>query len=113
MTQAEINYIVKNVLGEALDTISPMLGISHIVINKFERKFPDLNNNRFKFDTTNGILECYYVKPFKGTLPSHWKEDEQFDTYQEKIFQFMLDENEKPIVDYYDITAITAIIGRD
>lgn len=107
MTNNEVEYTLSK-LGAPLDEISPMTSIGVIVLNKFERKFPNVHDRRFKFDMTNGILECYYAKE----IPSSMARNGYDDTYNNKYYRYDRNENGEFVVDYYDINAIVAIVGR-
>lgn len=113
MTKAEVKYTIETIYGENVKIITPLLSIESIIISKFEYKLPNINRNRFKFDTDNEILECYTVKPYNGIIPSSWVLNKDYDEYNGKYYRYLTDDKSgEPLVDYYSFDGIVSISGR-
>ena len=107
MTKTEVKYIIETLYGENVDIVTPLLSIESIIITKFEYKLPNINRLRFKFDTSNEILECYTVRPYSGEVKSNWVLHKDYDEYNGKIYRYLTDpESGEPCIDYYDFEGI-------
>lgn len=71
----------------------------------------DIANIRFRFDTTNDIMEVVYVRLFSrsGSTPPHGNYDAPVDGNTDIIFEYMCDANGDVVKDYYSFDAITTI----
>jgi hypothetical protein len=71
----------------------------------------EISNIRFRFDTTNDIMEVVYVRLFSrsGTIPPHNNYDAPVDGNTDIIFEYMSDSNGDVVKDYYSFDSITTI----
>jgi hypothetical protein len=71
----------------------------------------DVNNIRFKFNTSKDIMEVVYVRLFSrsGTIPPHENYDAPIDGNSDIIFEYMSDVNGDLVKDYYSFDSITTI----
>jgi len=110
MTKNDIQYIIGDTLGEALDTVTPLLSVRYITISKLENRFIGIDSLRFKFDMTNEILICYSCHKYLGTIPDTWVLGQQYDTYDGVNYKYMFDEDTlEPYADVYDFSNIVNI----
>lgn len=107
MTSNQVVYCVTNILGDSVNTVTPLLSARSITLTKYENKFVDVNRMRFKFDTNHGILECYYCRPTRRkVIPDGWVLHKNYDILNNTIYEYLCDENGNPLIDYYDFEAI-------
>lgn len=106
MTKEQIKYIVEDVLEDNLDRVTPLLSARYITLTKFENKYINVNSLRVKFDTTNEVLECYYVEKYTGEIPASWVVGKNYDTINGVNYKYLMDRDENPIIDYYDFSAV-------
>jgi hypothetical protein len=109
MTASQIQAI----LGEDnMNVIAHIPSLLYIALKKDKTVLrSDIRDIRFKFDTTNSILEVIYCRPYSqsGTEPPHGNFD-TIDFYGvSTIFEYMTDENEDIIKDYYDFDGIVTL----
>ena len=110
MTTSEIKYIINETLGEAIDVITPLNSVAYIKISSHELKVSNVKSMRFKFNTKTEMLECYPCKEYNGEIPSSWKEGIHYDTFNNKIYKYMIDSKTLDVYkDIYDFSAITLI----
>lgn len=110
MTKAEIKFIIETTLGEALDVVTPLLSVKRLKISKLEDKLPKINRMRFKFDTTNELLECYVCRKYDGEINPNWKLGKHYDIYDGVTYKYLFnDETMEPYIDIFDFSDIVMI----
>lgn len=110
MTTSEITYVIRTVLGEPLDMVTPLKSVSNIKITSHEAKYPNVKDLRFKFNTITEMLEIYCVKEYNGKIPSNWIEGKHYDEFGGKKYKYMFDpKTMEPWVDVFDFSSIVCI----
>ena len=110
MTTSEIKYIIKDILGEPLDKITPLNSVSNIKITSHEVKYIDGNSARFKFNTSTEMLECYCCREYKANIPSDWIEGKHYDKFNGKTYKYMFNpKTMEPYIDVFDFNTIVCI----
>lgn len=114
MTSSEIKYCVETVLKDSLDVVTPLLGANYITFMKQDTKFTESKTDRFKFDMTNEIVECYKCKKFEGsTIPKDWVLHKNYDIVDGDIYVYLFDPSTlEPYIDYYDFEAVVVIAPK-
>jgi len=114
MTGAQIQEI----LGvENLDQRIFFNEINHISFYGKDKNplFSEINRTRFLFDSTNEILGVSYCRPYSqdlSKLPEHGQYD-QLDYFgTPTIFEYLIDVDERLIIDYYSFESIAIIALR-
>lgn len=112
MTLEEVKYSL-DIAGETPDMVSPLLGVSYITFVNRDNKFIDVNSLRFKFDTTNEIVEIYFVEKVNlNTIPSNWVLYKDYDIIGENIYKYIKDQDGNLITDYYDMEYLSYFTFR-
>jgi hypothetical protein len=110
MTEAQIVAVVGS--GN-MNSLSHIPGIRYVTFKKDMNVIKsDIRNVRFKFDTTNDILEVVYVRPFSqnSNLPPHGNYDTMDLDGVSTVFEYLTDVVTGDVVrDYFSFDSITTI----
>lgn len=110
MTESQI---VAALGAENMDAYVVIPGLRYIGFSKDKNVIrSDIRDVRFKFDTTNDILEVVYVRPYSqnGNLPPHGNYDTMDLDGVSTIFEYLTEFNGTDvIVDYYSFDSITVL----
>ena len=110
MTKAEITFIIETTLGEALNTVTPLLSVKSLKISKLENKLPKINRIRLKFDMTNEIVECYVCRKYDGEVKKNWVKGKHYDEYNGVIYKYLFNEvTMEPYIDIFDFSEIVMV----
>ena len=71
----------------------------------------DIADIRFRFNMVQELMEVVYCRPYskQGTLPPHPHYDILDYQGVSTVFEYLTDENNQLLVDYYDFDSITTI----
>jgi hypothetical protein len=110
------NQIIAILGSQNIDNILHIPMIKYVALTKEKSAIrADIKDVRFKFDTTNDIMEVIYCRPYSqtGTLPPHDNYDTMDLNGVSTIFEYLTDvETGELIVDYYSFSGI-AVIGLE
>lgn|SRR5574344_466765 len=121
MTKNQINYIVTSVLNDELDKYVPLINNFMIVVSKEENLYTDESRYRFKFDSSNEILEKIQIKKFSESdtdLPDHdnytitYVKDTAGNIVKTIVYEFITNEDGTVMTDYYSYDSIIAFIPK-
>jgi hypothetical protein len=107
------NQIIAILGEENIDELMHIPTIKYVALTKERSAIrADIRDVRFKFDTTNDIMEIVYCRPYSqtGTLPPHNNYDTMDLDGVSTIFEYLTDvETGEVIVDYYSFSGIATI----
>lgn len=109
MTSNQVKYIVKDLLGESMDTWTYLPNVKCINLSKQEKKICDKRFHRFYFNSAHDLLECKYVKEFSrnGEIPASGAYDIILDSDgTEVIYQILTDDDGNQLIDTYTFESI-------
>ncbi len=110
MTEAQI---IAAVGAGNMDAYVYIPGLRYIGFSKDKNVIrSDIRDVRFKFDTTNDVLEVVYVRPFSqdGNYPPHGNYDEMDLEGVSTVFEYLTEVGtDDVIVDYYSFESITVM----
>lgn len=112
MTAEDVSYVLGE-LGIAEDQIVLGTPMIYVVLQKFETKFPAVDECRFRFDSEDRILFVYMVHETPMTKAeldaAGYEEGKNYDEYEGRNYVYLCDSGKNPLVDSYDYSQIFCI----
>lgn len=112
MTSAQIKYIVTNILGDNMDTLTVLRNNNKIQVTENIQLYTDINRYRFYFDSKLEVLKIYYVRLYSDDLndvPEHgnYSVITTNNGTNNYVYEIMSDSDGKAIYDVYCFDAIS------
>lgn len=110
MTKAQVKYIVEDVLNSNVNITTPLVEAKYIHMSRFENKYVDINNIRFKFvyDENDDdkcwmeIVTCRKSKMKPDEVPNTWVLNEHYDIYNDNVYVYSKNSLGQIVKDIYD-----------
>lgn len=114
MTNKQIKYIIRDVCGENLDTITPLNNVFMFVIEKNELLHASIHRYRYIVDTTRELIKRILVRPYSKNVtkvPAHGN----YDVVNEldgsvTVYEYLTSKDGHLGADYYSFDSIVTIV---
>jgi hypothetical protein len=120
MTAAQIQAILTDIAPSSQESSSGYRWFNNIQYIKLSRDHATIagekTRSRFKFNTTNSMLEHVICRPFSNNsqvVPSHGNYDIYVDNDVTTVYEYLTNADGDIIVDYYPLSAVEIIELRE
>lgn len=116
MKNAQVKYIVENLLHDKCNEPTPLLSNEKIVLVKSNILFTDIEHYRYKIDISNDIIIRYIVRLFshdETKIPEHGHYDIYTVNNETCVYEYLTDMNGNLLFDVFDFDKICEFVIHD